>query len=96
MISMAIVKIKNEGIEIEVPDGSKIIHYLWDNSSFPVGCEDGSSTICSCVVLRGSENLNARTHAEIVTFAKANLPNSARNRLACQIVINKGEIEIEY
>lgn len=93
---MAIIKIKNENIEFEVPDGDLIIEHLWGNSSFPAGCTDGSTTICACVVLQGIENINPRTHTEIVTFTKANMPNSARNRLACQIRLFRGTLVIEY
>jgi ferredoxin len=81
---------------IEVPDGAPILPYLWDNTSFPQGCEDGSTTICACVVLSGEANINPKTQQEIETLHKAGLPNSPRNRLACQVRIKKGEIEIEY
>ena len=93
---MAMITIRNEHTRFEIPDGSRILHYLWDKTSFPQGCEDGTNPICACVILKGNENVNAKTHTEIETFAKANLPNSPRNRLACQIIIKKGEIEIEY
>lgn len=93
---MARIIVKNDGVAIDVPDGSLILHHLWEGSSFPQGCEDGTTPICACVILRGEENLSPKTHSEIVTLQKAGLPNSSRNRLACQVWVKKGEIEIEY
>ncbi len=93
---MAKITVKNEGISFEIPDGARLLPYLLENTSFPAGCEDGTTAICACAVLKGVEYLNAKTHNEIVTLAKLNLPNSPRNRLACQIYVKKGEIELEY
>ncbi len=93
---MAKITVKNENKAFEIPDGARLLHYLWDETSFPQGCEDGSAPICACVILRGSENINAKTQKEIETLANAGLPNSSRNRLACQIIVKKGEVEIEY
>lgn len=96
MRTMAKVIVKNDGVEFEVPDGSYLLPYLWERTSMPRGCEDGSTTICACVILRGEENLNGKTDVEIATLNKAGAPNSPRNRLACQLYIMKGEVEIEY
>ena len=93
---MAKVTVKNEGVTFEIPDGSRLLSYLWSNTSFPQGCTDGTDTICACVILKGDENLNHKTQAEIETLANANMPNSKRNRLACQITVMKGEVELEY
>ena len=93
---MAKVTIKNENISFEVSDGARLLPYLWEKTSFPQGCEDGTTIICACVILKGVENLNSRTHIEIVTLGKAGYPNSSKNRLACQIYVKKGEVEMEY
>ncbi|HSB47364.1 MAG TPA: 2Fe-2S iron-sulfur cluster-binding protein [Candidatus Bilamarchaeum sp.] len=93
---MAKVIVKNDGVTLEVPDGARLLPYLWESTSFPQGCEDGTTSICACVILRGEENVNQKNHNEIVTLQKAGQPNSSRNRLACQIYVKKGEIEIEY
>lgn len=93
---MAKITLKNENITFEIPDGARLLPYLIENTSFPAGCDDGSTAMCACTVLKGVENLNPKTHNEITTFAKENMPNSPRNRLACQIYVKKGEIEIEY
>jgi ferredoxin len=96
MMRMARVIVKNDKVSFEVPDGSQLLPYLWERTGIPQGCEDGTTPICACVVLRGEENLNPKTHTEIVTLANAGCPNSSRNRLACQIWIMKGEVELEY
>lgn len=93
---MAIIKVKNEGMMFEIPEGSKLLHYLWKNTSFPQACENGSDPMCACVILKGDENLNPKTQQETTTLANANMPNSKRNRLACQVIVIKGEIELEY
>ncbi len=93
---MAKVTVRNENISFEIPDGSRLFPYLLEKTAFPAGCEDGTTATCACTVLKGVENLNPKTHNEITTLAKLNMPNSPRNRLACQIYINKGEIELEY
>ena len=93
---MAKVKVRNDNVTLEIPDGAAILPFLWENTGFPQGCEDGTTAICACVILRGEENVNPKNHNEIVTLQKAGLPNSSRNRLACQLYVKRGEIEIEY
>jgi ferredoxin len=93
---MARLKVRNDGVTIEVPDGALVLPFLLESTGFPQGCEDGTTTICACVILKGEENVNQKNHNEIVTLQKAGYPNSSRNRLACQMHILKGEVEIEY
>jgi len=96
MTRMARLFIKNENMELEIPDGSAILHYLWDNTSFPQACEDGTSPLCACVIISGEDNVSPKTQREIETLHRAGLPNSWRNRLACQVWIKKGKVELEY
>ena len=96
MKAMAKIKVKNDNVHFEIPDGSRLLSYLLEKTGFPAGCNDGTSTICACVILKGDEHLNPKTHNEITTLASAGMPNSKRNRLACQVIVNKGEIELEY
>ena len=93
---MAKITVRNDNVKFEMPDRSKLLPFLLANTAFPHGCEDGTSSICACVILKGEENLNPKNQNEINTFANANLPNSKRNRLACQIVVMEGEVELEY
>ena len=93
---MAKVAIKNENKEFELPDGARLLEYLQENTQLPFGCTNGECATCACVVLDGNQNLSTKNHNEIVTLQKLNRPNSARNRLACQLYIKKGEVIIEY
>ncbi len=93
---MARLVVRNDNLEIEVPDGAPIVEYLREKTSFPQACDDGSTPMCACVIISGEENLSPKTQREIETLARAGLPNSARNRLACQIWIKGGKVEIEY
>ncbi len=93
---MAKVRVRNDNVSFEIPDGGFLLPYLWENTSFPQGCEDGTTPICACVILRGEENVSPKTQREIETLHNARLPNSHKNRLACQVYIKKGEVEIEY
>jgi ferredoxin len=95
-VFMAKLTVKNDNVTLDIPDGAAILPFLWENTSFPQGCEDGTTAICACVILKGEENVNTKTHDEIVTLQKAGQPNSSRNRLACKIWVMKGEVEIEY
>jgi len=93
---MARLRVKNDDIDIEIPDGASILPYLWEKTCFPQACEDGSTPMCACVIIRGEHNANPKSQREIETIHKAGLPNSSRNRLACQLRVMKGDIEIEY
>lgn len=93
---MAKVTVKNENAGFEVPDGARLLHYLWKNSAFPQGCENGTDHTCACVILKGTENLNPKTQQETITLENVGMPNSQRNRLACQIIVLRGEVVLEY
>lgn len=91
---MAKIKILNEKIEFEVPEGGRLSEYAKEKSSMPFGCENGECGTCLCTVVKGLENINARNHDEWLYLQKRNAtPNQ---RLGCQIYVKKGEIEIEY
>ena len=88
------IKILNEGVEIEVPEGMPIKDYVKKESNMLFGCEQGNCGTCVCSIVKGSENLNRKTQNEEKTIDKLGLP--AGSRLACQIQILKGNVEIEY
>jgi len=90
---MAKIMLKNEGIEIEVPDGARILDYL-KGTNLPFGCERGECGVCVCSVSRGVENVGKRNQKEEETLNRIGAYPS--QRLACQLVIKKGEIELEY
>ena len=91
---MAKVRIRNEDIEFEVPDGEMLAPYAKKNSSMMFGCEKGECGTCVCSVSKGRENVNVKTYKEEITLNSIGAYESAR--LACQIRIKKGEVEIEY
>jgi len=91
---MARVRIRNDGTQFEVPDGDWLLEHAKKNSAMVFGCEKGECGICICSVSKGSENVYPKTQREELTLVKmAAYPSQ---RLACQIKIKKGEIEIEY
>lgn len=90
---MAKVKIRNENLTIEVPDGAWLFGYLKE-SNLPFGCEKGDCGMCICSIVRGLENLERKTQKEEVTLNRLRAYPS--QRLACQLKIRKGEVEIEY
>ncbi len=90
---MATIKVRNESRTIDVPDGSKLLEYLKNNSSMLFGCENGECGTCNCAVTKGMENLNPLNEKETKYFGSL---KPASKRLACQLWIKKGEVEIEY
>ena len=91
---MAKVTITNDNATFEVPDGSRLLDYAKANSNMLFGCEEGQCGSCICSIAKGAENLNSKTTVEEQTFARMNAYPS--QRLACQIVVKKGEVVIEY
>jgi ferredoxin len=91
---MARVRIRNEGVEFEVPDGDWLRPYAEKHSNVLFGCGKGECGTCICSISKGSENVEPRTQREELTLAKMGAYPS--QRLACQIKVKKGEVEIEY
>jgi 2Fe-2S ferredoxin len=86
--------VKNENVELDVSDGARLLGYAKAQTNMLFGCENGQCGICTCTILRGIENINPRNAAEDnLLKAKSAYPNQ---RLACQIYVKKGEVEIEY
>jgi len=91
---MAKVRIRNEGVEFEVPDGEWLLEYAKRQSNMLFGCEKGECGTCICAISKGKENAEPKTQREELTLAK--MGAYPTQRLACQIKVRKGEIEIEY
>jgi ferredoxin len=89
---LAIVRIVNDKTSFEVPDGARLLDYARER--MPFGCESGTCGMCICTIVRGRENLNAPQHEEWMALQKKGARSS--QRLACQIWVMKGEVEIEY
>jgi ferredoxin len=90
---MAKVKIINDNITIEIPDGARLMEYVKDTGML-FGCESGHCGTCICKIISGNENLNGKSPSEELLLAKKSAQTN--ERLACQIWIKKGEVEIEY
>ena len=90
LIPMAKVTIVNDGVTLDVPDGARLLEYAKAGSRMLFGCEGGTCGVCICRVVKGKENLVARTQLE------EQLCRHRDERLACQIWVKKGEIEVEY
>jgi len=87
---MAKVTIINDGVTLDIPDGARLLEYAKAGSGMLFGCESGKCGTCICRVIKGKENLVPRTQLE------EQLCRHRDERLACQIWVKKGEIEIEY
>jgi len=91
---MAKVIFKSDGKEVEVPDGTTLVQAAEDNgASIAFSCKAGVCVSCLCNINKGMENLNEKTDNEKATLegfgAKPN------QRLACQVTVQKGEVEVE-
>ncbi|MFH1394003.1 MAG: 2Fe-2S iron-sulfur cluster-binding protein [Candidatus Micrarchaeota archaeon] len=91
---MAKVTILNDNVSFEVPDGARLMPYAKENSGLMFGCGKGECGICICTVVKGAENLNKRTDKEYQHLQSRGA--TPAQRLACQVVVNKGEVTIEY
>lgn len=91
---MAKVTIVNDNISFEMQDGERLLRFAKEHSNMLFGCEKGQCGICICTVISGIENLNPKSHEEneVLLSKKA----SGNQRLACQIVVRRGEVVLEY
>lgn len=71
-----------------------LLPYAKEHSSMMFGCEKGDCGTCVCSIVKGSENVNIKTMKEEQTLGRIGAYPS--QRLACQLKIKKGEVEIEY
>lgn len=91
---MAKVKIVNDGVTIDIPDGARLLDYAKEQSGMLFGCESGTCGTCICRVIKGENNLNGKSPPEELYLAKRSAQKN--ERLGCQLWIKKGEVEIEY
>lgn len=88
------LKIINDNVTIELPEGAKLSDYLKENTAFLFGCENAECATCMCTVVSGMENLNVKNHKEWVLLQKKYA--TPGQRLGCQLYIKKGDVTIEY
>lgn len=78
-----------DGIEHELPDGSKI-DAICEKTGIPFSCNSGVCATCQIEVKEGAENLNERTTEE------TDLGMDRNHRLSCQCSIKSGTVKITY
>jgi ferredoxin len=81
-------KIRFEGEEREVEDGSRI-QEACEDMGMPFGCTDGLCGTCRCTVVSGMENLEPMNEKE------EDMDLLEGERLACQLFIKSGEVTFE-
>jgi len=91
---MARITVRNEGTSFEMPDNAPFVDYARDSTSIMFGCMKGECGMCIITIVKGKENLNPPVHEEWLKLQKMGASSGAR--LACQLWVKKGEIEIEY
>ncbi len=90
---MAVIEVKNDGKDVEVPDGSLLVE-LDGKCSILFACKTGSCGSCKVRVLEGMENLEQPNEAEqagLSIFA-----TDPKERLMCVCRIKAGKISVEY
>jgi len=91
---VARVRIVNDNVVLDVPDGSQLLSYAKEGSNMLFGCENGVCGTCICTVIEGMANLMDKADAERTLLAKRGaFPNQ---RLACRIWVKRGDVVIEY
>lgn len=80
-------KIRFEGEEQDLPDGSKILEAC-EELGVPFGCQDGVCGTCIAMVVSGADNLDEKTEKE------RDMDLKESQRLACQCSIKSGIVEI--
>ena len=91
---MAKVTFKSDNKSVDVPDGTTLVQAAEDNgASIAFSCKAGVCVSCLSNINKGMENLSPKTENEKATLegfgAKPN------QRLACQVTVVKGEVEVE-
>jgi len=78
-----------DGVETEVPDGSKI-DAICENAGIPFSCNSGVCGTCQIEILEGAENLGKLNDEE------DELGMDCNNRLSCQCTIISGTVKVTY
>lgn len=90
---MAKVTFHTDHKTIEVVSGTSLQEAVDQaQASLPFGCRLGSCGTCRCFIVKGEQNLNAKTQSEQDLFATLTAV-AVNERLACQCLIY-GDVEI--
>ena len=82
-------KLTIDGVEFELPDGSKI-DATCEKQGIPFSCNSGVCGTCQIEIVEGAENLGELNKEEL------DLGMDERNRLSCQCSIRCGTVKITY
>lgn len=89
---MAKLKFVNTGEEVELDDNSSIAQSC-EEAGIPFACTEGVCGTCIVEVVKGGENLNTPTQAEIDFLGEQ---GTKRERMCCQCTIKSGIVEISF
>lgn len=90
---MARIIFEEDGIDIEVEDGSLIQDAIAKaGAAIEFGCREGECATCIVEILEGMENLPPVNENEEVTLMEDELERGTR--LACQLKINGGTVKL--
>ncbi|MEW6036619.1 MAG: 2Fe-2S iron-sulfur cluster-binding protein [Candidatus Micrarchaeota archaeon] len=90
---MALVEVKNDNLQVEVPDGSLLVE-LDGKCSILFACKVGSCGSCKVRVVEGGENLEPPNEAEQAGLSA--FSTDPKDRLMCVCRIKSGRISVEY
>lgn len=91
---MATIFFEGEGLEVQVPDGTRIQEAIDKNGiDIPFGCREGACATCMIKVSEGMEFLNKVTDNEEMTLMPDELESDIR--LACQCVVSGGRVSLQ-
>jgi len=93
---MPTIRFLNDDIEHEVEVGASLQSAANDaDSGLPFGCRAGTCGTCVVHVVKGGESLEERGFVEQDTLGVIG-EEDAEARLACQLFVGDGDLEIEY
>lgn len=91
---MATIIFAEDGIEFEVPDGTKVQDVVDRNdANILFGCREGACATCMIRINEGAEFLNPVTENEEMTLMPDELEDGLR--LACQCTVTGGRVSIQ-
>lgn len=94
---MAKLIFEHSGEEVEIEDGSRI-QEICEEEGVPFACTEGVCGTCVVMIKKGKENLSSKTQEEIDFLGEEDVDEEdfEEERLACQCVIQKGEVTLTY
>lgn len=91
---MATIFFAEDGIEVEVADGTKLQDAIDEaGASVMFGCREGNCATCMVTINEGMEFLNKPTEEEEMSLMPDELEDSIR--LACQCKVSGGRVSLQ-